>query len=207
MSQSSADSVPQGWYPDPGGERQWRVWTGEHWSELTRPYGEPASPPTVASSLPLLGALRRLVHYGVVAVFAGVGLVVSVLAHWPGTAHPTSRLLATALFGAGVGLLAIGSVAFAFAVRELEGHWTLEALAPGVNVVMFWSLVTRRVTGQRYWLRDAFAVLVMVLFVTQAHSDPALGVLPSVIAWDLVVMTQALLAQLSESAVSPSPES
>src|SRR5271155_4319368 len=70
VSLSSAP-VPSGWYPDPSGARQWRVWTGTQWSELTRPYGEVAPAPSIATDLSLIQALHRLVRYGA----PGLGVV------------------------------------------------------------------------------------------------------------------------------------
>jgi hypothetical protein len=40
VSISATSPIPPGWYPDPAGARQWRVWTGTTWSDATRPYGE-----------------------------------------------------------------------------------------------------------------------------------------------------------------------
>src|SRR5271156_4433898 len=77
VSLTSSSTVPPGWYPDPGGARQWRVWTGSTWSELTRPYGPATAPaaapatPGVASSLALIDGLNRLVRYGTLALFTG----------------------------------------------------------------------------------------------------------------------------------------
>jgi len=85
MSLPTSRGVPPGWYPDPGGARQWRVWTGTTWSELTRPYGAPVLEVPLSSSLGLVNSLHRLTRYGVVDLYAGIGLIVSMLAHWPGT--------------------------------------------------------------------------------------------------------------------------
>lgn len=67
MSSPSPSTVPPGWYPDPSGERQWRVWTGMQWSDLTRPYRASAAT-SVANDLALITALHRLVRYGIVGV-------------------------------------------------------------------------------------------------------------------------------------------
>ena len=111
----SPSPVPSGWYPDPSGERQWRVWTGREWSELTRPYGEAAPAPSIVADLPLIQALHRLVRYGIVGDFAGMSIFVSVLAHWPGTAHPVSEWFAVAACNVAVALVLVGSACFAFA--------------------------------------------------------------------------------------------
>src|SRR5580692_5309378 len=60
VSLSSPYDVPPGWYPDPSGTRQWRVWTGTTWSEVTRSYGEDdaVGAPRFTASLGLVLALR-----------------------------------------------------------------------------------------------------------------------------------------------------
>lgn len=126
-----SEAIPAGWYPDPSGARQWRVWTGVTWSEVTRPYGEPVDTPPFEENLELLLALRRAFGAGIVGVVGGFGLLVGVLAHWPGTAHPEPRWFALAASNAAVALLLVGSVICAFAVRELRGRWTIEAFLPG----------------------------------------------------------------------------
>ncbi|MEO9181652.1 MAG: DUF2510 domain-containing protein, partial [Acidimicrobiales bacterium] len=86
MSFLPPTAPPPGWYPDPAGSRQWRVWTGLQWSSVTRSYGEPVAPRSLVADLPLIQALHRLVRYGIVGDYAGIGILVSILAHWPGTA-------------------------------------------------------------------------------------------------------------------------
>lgn len=177
----SAIPVPTGWYPDPSGGRQWRVWTGTQWSELTRPYGEVATAPSIVSDLSLIQALHRLVRYGIAGDFAGISILVSVLAHWPGTAHPVSEWFAVAACNVAVALILVGSACFAFAARELEGHWTPWAFIPGVNLVAVNAVVTRRLGGKP--LRRAGAeVVLMVLFVAQFHAEVWLCVAPVIVA-------------------------
>jgi hypothetical protein len=200
MSSSSVD-VPSGWYPDPSGARQWRVWTGTQWSELTRPYGEVANPPSIVADLSLIQALHRLVRYGIAGNFAGISILVSVLAHWPGTAHPVSEWFAVAACNVAVALLIIGSACFAFAARELEGHWTPWALIPGVNLFAVNAVITKRLGGQPLRRVGAEAVL-MVLFVAQFHAEPWLGVAPVLVAVGQSQWTATLIEHLLISSSS-----
>ena len=202
MSVTSADSPPPGWYPDPGGERQWRVWSGERWSNLTRPYGE-ASRPSLAASLDAVQALHRLVRYGVVALFAGLGLVVSVLAHWPGTAHPMGQSLATVLSYGGVALFAFGTVCYAFALRALEGRWTIFAFVPGVNIVALSGLMTLRVGGRSPLVRVTSEIVLLTLFVAQSHSQVWLGIAPALVALDHARWSDALARRMSGPTLTP----
>jgi hypothetical protein len=178
---SSPTPVPTGWYPDPSGAGQWRVWTGTQWSELTRPYGEAVPAPSIASDLSLIQALHRLVRYGIAGDFAGVGILVSVLAHWPGTAHPESKWFAVTACNVAVALLVIGTACFAFAARELEGHWTPWAFIPGVNLFAVNVIVTRRLGGQPL-RRVGAEVVLMALFVAQFHAEIWLCVAPVIVA-------------------------
>jgi hypothetical protein len=203
VSLTSPGSVPRGWYPDPGGERQWRVWTGEQWSEMTRPYGEPAQPVTsLVESLPLLRALHRLARYGIVALFAGLGIVVSFLAHWPGTAHPTSLVVAMTGFDAGLALLIIGSVSYAVCVRELIGRWTLVALVPGVNVVAASGLVQQRLVDRFMVRRMVSEAALLALFAVQGHAQPWLGIVPAYVALNHLLSVQTLSSRLAGAATT-----
>jgi hypothetical protein len=114
---------------------------------MTRPYAD-AGAPSIASDLPLIQALHRLVRYGVAGDFAGISILVSVLAHWPGTAHPVAQWFALAACNVAVALLVIGTAGFAFAARELEGHWTVWAFIPGVNLFAVNAVITKRLGGQ-----------------------------------------------------------
>lgn len=197
MSLSPSSAVPPGWYPDPGGQRQWRVWTGTTWSELTRPYGEPVVLPPIVTSLPLIEALHRLLRYGIVAFLAGLGLVVNILAHWPGTARPVPLWFANTALDTGIGLLAIGSICFSFAVRELEGHWTIEAFVPGINVLVTGALVTQRLAGRSPLWRVLTETVLLALFIGQSHADPWLGVAPALVALDHMRWTSAFVERLA----------
>ena len=201
MTSTPTSPVPPGWYPDPEGLRQWRVWNGETWTQLTRPFGD-TSPSSVGASLDLIRALHRLVRYGNVAAFAGLGLVVSMLAHWPGTPQPLPAWFAATALDAGLSLLVIGSACFSFGVRELEGRWTVLALIPGLNVLNFSALVVRRLGGRSPLRRVAAETLLLILFITQARVQPWLGVAPMMVAWGHTRWDQALLSEITGTPTS-----
>jgi hypothetical protein len=179
------------------------VWNGATWSELTRPYGEPVVRASVAASLLAIGALHRLLRYGIAALFSGLGLVVSVLAHWPGTANPTPLWFASGALGVGIGLLAIGSACFAFAVAALEGHWSAWALLPGINALVLSGLVAQRLTGPSATSRVISEIVLLALFIDLAHAQPWLCVAPVLIAFDQLRRTSALLDQLAGAPTAP----
>jgi hypothetical protein len=169
---------------------------------LTRPYG-PASPPlaapaapSVVSSLALIDGLNRLVRYGTLALFTGLGLVVSVFAHWPGTAHPTPLWFAMTALDTGLGLLVIGSACYGWAARLLQGHWSIEAVLPGVNVLLVSALVTQRLGGRSPTWRVVSETILLALFVIQSHAEPWLAIAPALVALDHVRWTSSLLDRL-----------
>lgn len=205
MSISPPAPAPSGWYPDPGGERQWRVWTGTSWSVLTRPYGERPSSVPIAATISLVTTLHWLLRYGIVAVFAGTGLVVSTLAHWPGTHAPLPLWLAETVIDTGFALLIIGTALFALALHELDGHWSLAALVPGVNVLLTNGRIVQRVSGKAMGRRVASEALLLALYVAQSHNQPWLGVALVIAAVDQLQWVQALIDQLLGSAMTPSP--
>jgi hypothetical protein len=198
VSLSSPYDVPPGWYPDPAGERQWRVWTGTAWSEVTRPYGDISAVPAprFAPSLTLVLALRRVLTTGIVGVLGGLGLLVSVLAHWPGTAHPTPEWFAVAATGVASLLLLVGSVVCAFGVKELEGRWSLEAVIPGVNLFVASALVTRRLGSRRMW-RIVSEIILLAIFVVSSRNDLWLCVGPVIVAYIESTWFNALIERLT----------
>lgn len=205
MSNTSSTPIPPGWYPDPSGDRQWRVWTGTQWSELTRSYGDSA-PTSLIASLPLIGALHRLTRYGILAFFTGLGLIVGALAHTPGTAHPTPQWFAAGALGAGTGLALIGWASFCVAAKELDGHWTAWAVVPGINVLEVNGLLSRRFVGRSPVRSVVAEVILLSLFIAQAHTQPWLGVALGLVALEHMRLTSALLEQLTgptTPAVSP----
>jgi hypothetical protein len=196
VSISSTSSPPPGWYPDPSGERLWRVWTGDAWSELTRPYGEPVADAAFVDTLPLINALNVLVRFGIWSVYSGLGLVVSTLAHWPGTHQPTPLWFAESASDLGIGLLVVGSVVYAFALRELQGRWTPWAFIPVVNIFAVETLVTVRLSANSAIRRVLADVVLLALFVVEAHSQPWLALALVVVAFGQLQWTAALLDDL-----------
>jgi hypothetical protein len=157
------------------------VWTGSQWSSVTRPYGDHEAPRSLVADLPLIQALHRLVRYGIVGDYAGIGILVSIVAHWPGTAHPVPEWFAVAACNIAVALILLGSVSFSLAARELEGRWAPWAFIPGVNLMMVNALVTKRLNGQPFRRVGAEALLI-VLFILEFHMEPWLCVAPMIVA-------------------------
>jgi len=188
-------SVPPGWYPDPSGSRQWRIWTGATWSEVTRPYGDTAVTPRFVASLGLVQAMRRVFGAGVVGVVGGLGLLVSVLAHWPGTAHPAPRWFALTASDVAVAMIVVGSVVCAFGVKELQGRWSPEAFLPGVNLFIASVLVRRRLGQARTW-RIVSEILLLVLFAAASRDELWLSVGPVIVAYVETSWFGALIDQL-----------
>jgi hypothetical protein len=141
-------------------------------------------------------ALRRVLSIGIVGVLGGLGLLVSVLAHWPGTAHPTPEWFAVVATGVASLLLVVGSVVCAFGVKELEGRWSLEAVIPGVNLFVASVLVTRRLGSRRMW-RIASEVILLAIFVVSSRDDLWLCVGPVIVAYIESTWFNALIERLS----------
>ena len=194
VSESSSIAIPPGWYPDPGGLRQWRVWTGTNWSDMTRPYGEPVAPRS-PPPLSLMLALRRVQSLGIVGVVGGLGLLVSVLAHWPGTTHPEPQWFADVASNVAVALLAVGVSTCAFGVRELEGRWTLAALVPGLNLFYASALVNRRLGLRPNW-RIVSELVLLVAFVVSARQELWFALAPAIVAYLELTWFSALIDRL-----------
>ena len=191
----STSEVPMGWYPDPSGERQWRWWTGGAWAASTIPYGDPMPPVSIVSDIALIQALHRLVRYGIAMFFIGLATLVSVQAHWPGSARPVSETFAVTLSNLAVALVLFGSVCFAFAARELVGRWKWWAFVPLINLFAVLSVVTRRLGG-RPLQRVGADVFLLVLFVVQFHHEMWLCVAPVILAVGESTWVAALIEKL-----------
>jgi hypothetical protein len=189
--------VPPGWYPDPTGERQWRVWTGSMWSTTTRSFDTPTAPATrrVAEAL----AAHRLERYGVGGVCAGLGLAVGVAAHWPGTGHPINATLASALMSLAIALLAVGTASYALCGRDLLGRWVWPLVVPGVNVAAVSSLVARRLGDPGPGRRALIDVVAATAYVLLYRHYPVLAVVPALVAADLALT----LSRLDPGAAPP----
>ena len=168
-----------GWYPDPAGARQWRWWTGGAWAASTIPYGEPASPVSIVTDIALIQALHRLVRYGIATFFIGLTVLVSVQAHWPGSAKPVSETFAVTLANVAVAMILFGAACFAFAARELDGRWNWWAFIPVLNlfVVQFhnemWLCIAPVIlaVGESTWVA---ALIEKLLSAPSTTSNPAL---------------------------------
>jgi hypothetical protein len=189
--------IPAGWYPDPSGERQWRVWNGTDWSTVTRPYGEPTRPSPAArlgvDELATLGTLRRLTQFGVLAYYAGVALLVGIVAHWPGHAHPESPRVASAALGAAIGLVMIGSISFATSVRALRGRWSLDAVIPVLNTFAASWWMSRRLGAVNPGFRLFTDAVITVGFVALSPSQPWVGVALASVAFTQLARTYMLI--------------
>jgi hypothetical protein len=198
---SEAPSAPPGWYPDPQGGRQWRVWSGDRWSSLTRPYGPSASTSSPIDALDALRALHRVRRSGVAATFAGLGLLVSSLAHWPGSAHPLGTSSAIIGLDVALALLTWGTAANAMALRALRGRWTPVALVPGLNALALRATLARErdaASARSLALAQALAI---ALFAALAHAAPWLAITSVALALDHErAVTSALEHRRAQSA-------
>ncbi|MBU6514304.1 MAG: DUF2510 domain-containing protein [Acidobacteriota bacterium] len=200
-----ATQIPAGWYPDPSGERQWRVWNGSQWSHLTRPYGEPpAATPTKRfglEELATLDSLRRITQFGVLAYYTGFALLISVVGHWPGRAHPVSERFASAALGAAIGLTLIGTIYFAMCVRALRGRWSLEGLIPVVNTFVAAREMSRRLAMAGAGPRIVLDILLTLGFVALCPTQPWVGVALASVAFNQLARAYALIDLLSGPAL------
>lgn len=184
MAPVPPSSIPSGWYPDPSGAPQWRVWNGHDWSTVTRPFSTRDDQPTtenlaVTSTLSSLRLVRR---FGVVALFGGLGLLLSALAHWPGTHSPTSPTWAQITLLTALGLLTFGTVGFAYAVRTLQGYWSFDAFVPGLNVLSLNVLCAQRLGVRRIGPPVGIELALLVFTCATFHQTPLSAVLLAAIA-------------------------
>ena len=177
-------SAPPGWYPDPQGGRQWRVWSGDRWSALTRPYGPRAALPSPIEALEAQRALHRVRRSGVAATFAGLGLLVNSLAHWPGTAHPLTTSSALVGLDVALALVTWGTAAHAIALRALRGRWDLVALTPGLNALALRAALAHERDAASARPLLVIQALAMALFASLDHGAPWLAFLPVALAID-----------------------
>lgn len=153
---------------------------------------------SIVSDIALIQALHRLVRYGIAMFFIGLAVLVSVQAHWPGSARPVSETFAVTLANIAVALVLLGSACFAFAARELEGRWHWWAFAPVLNLFVVLSVVTRRLGG-RPLQRVGADVLLLVLFVVQFRHETWLCVAPVILAVGESTWVAALIEKLLSS--------
>jgi Protein of unknown function (DUF2510) len=168
---TSTMTAPPGWYPDPAGEPQWRVWNGREWSALTKPFGfsTPGSAPTV--DFFIRSSLTRLRRFGVVAYFGGIGLGLSTLTHWPGSNQPTSSAWALVSGLIAIGLVLVATMAFAYCVRAIQGYWSADAFVPVLNVISVHVLIARRLGVSNVALSVVLEVFMLGLVVATFHQS------------------------------------
>ena len=209
----SPPTTPPGWYPDPAGGRQWRIWNGSDWTAQTRPYGTPVAPaPTTTfdpANLDALWALRRLAQFGVPAYYAGLALVVSALAFWPGRSPSTTPRVADVMVGVGVGLLLLGSIAVATALRALRGRWRWDAVLPVVNTFVLSFVMSRRLGLSNATSRVVLDGFVTFVFLTLVPGESwfdatLLGLAMGMVAFNQLARAYALADRLGGTAPSAS---
>lgn len=201
---NATGQVPAGWYPDPSGERQWRVWNGTDWSDVTRPYAarvEPVEPATFGvKELEVLNTLRRLTQFGILSYYAGFGLLVSLIAHWPGNAEPVSSQFASATLGAAMGLALIGTISFAASVHALRGRWTLDAIIPVVNTFASSYWMSRRLGINNPAPRLFIDALITAGFVALVATQPWIGIALASVAFSQLARAYVVIDRLSGTA-------
>jgi hypothetical protein len=162
---------------------------------MTRSYGPAPEAARVFEALPLINELNRVARYGVVGVLGGLGLYVSVLSHWPGSAHPVPTWFAASAMALALTLFFVGSATYAFAARELVGHWSLSALVPLVNVEVVNAQLAQRL-GASSTRRVVSDAVLLLIFVLQFHQDPWLGVAPVLVALGQSLWLRTYLEQI-----------
>lgn len=136
--------IPSGWYPDPSGRPQWRVWTGSQWSTVTRPY-QAQTPPTkqLFASLHRVKVIFSARFLAPLGYLAGLNLGASTFNHWPSRSGSGFTPWLALLFGLSVFLIVIAWALAARAVRSFQDHWTFWALLPLGNLIILTSLLRR----------------------------------------------------------------
>ncbi|MGH9019421.1 MAG: hypothetical protein ACRDV0_00150, partial [Acidimicrobiales bacterium] len=82
-------------------------------------------------------------------------------------------------------MIALGSVAYALAGREIKGRWSWDLVVPGVNVAAVSSMVTRQLGDPGPWRRAVTDVAVCALYALQYRAHPVLAFVPALVALDL----------------------
>lgn len=171
MSTPSTTTIPAGWYPDPAGAAQWRLWNGRDWTTLTKPYNTMVTTVPPLAAMAPASALRWVRRVGIPAYFGGLGLLLSTLAHWPGTAQPTSSTWAVVAGLVAVGTLSVATILCGYGVYALQGHWSLDVVIPGLNLLSVMVLVLRRLGVANFTAAmaiDAFMIVVVIVTFRQS---------------------------------------
>ena len=197
VSEPSPTSVPAGWYPDPSGAPQWRVWNGREWSQITKGYGTAPARAAIITPVPspdILFVVRLLSRIGVPAFFAGYALVLGTLAHW---ADATTRwsVAATTM---GAGLMLIGYALAMVGVRSFQGHWSIDAFVPGLNILSINVLCAQRLGVRRIGSTPLFEGLVLVVVAAAYRNPVVVFLLLASVARTYLIRLQMLHAALAE---------
>lgn len=134
MSEAASESPPKGWYPDPTGAPQWRIWNGTTWSEHVRDFTSPA--PSLATSLEAIRATAMLERGGAACFFAGIGLLIDVHHHHAALVARGAALYGT-LLTAGLLLLFLGHLSFARAGAAIAPRERWPAVVPILNAIVW----------------------------------------------------------------------
>lgn len=102
-------------------------------------------------------------------------------------------------------LVLLGSIAYGTAGQALAGRWRPWAFVPVVNALVVSALVTRHLEDPRPARRVLVDVAALALFALRARVDPFLGVLPALVAADLMTSAQRLVHQLAGPAPDAPP--
>jgi hypothetical protein len=156
---------------------------------VTRPFSTRDAQPTTddLAVTTTLSSLRVVRRFGVVALFGGLGLLLGALAHWPGTHNPTSPLWAQITLLAALGLLTCGTVSFAYAVRTLQGYWSVDAFVPGLNVLSVNVLCAQRLGVRRIGPPVGIELALVVFACATFHQTPLSALLLAAIARSFVL--------------------
>ena len=185
MSDRDTSAPPAGWYPDPTGERAWRVWNGRDWSHVTTSFGE--EPIATSKLLEVIRAQNALCRYGVISYYGGLGLLIDAYHHRPSVDASMTWFSFDVLCTLALALTLIGHLAFTRATATLMDRPGPIAGVPAFNV-MQWARYAflrsnhqlplgRRFRGTRR--EGAEAAALNQLFTFAALSGYALTALPS----------------------------
>ncbi len=192
MNESTAPA-PSGWYPDPSGQDQWRVWTGLQWSNVTRPFHSGrASAREVLASLDRVRSIARVRYLAPLGYFTGLNLLASILTNWPTGSNPFSKFWLLPLLGMVVFCLVMAWAITAQAVRSFQSHWTFWALLPIGNLLVLMGLLRRELLGNtaHSTMNDAVGMAMWMIVVT---TTPFAGIITALIAFAQIQLTNAYL--------------
>jgi hypothetical protein len=195
MTTPPSPVVPPGWYPDPAGERRWRVWTGTAWSDLTRPYGDRPIRHSIVSSLGAIDGLGRVLRTGIFGVLGGLALLVGTVAYGPSHYGRHGSPFDPIALTCAVTMILAGSLSYTHASEELGLRPRWLSYVPLVNLLTTTALVTRRLGG-RPGVRLAGILVISLLYATRLAGDPWLIIAPALVALDQYRWTAALRAEL-----------